>query len=126
MQGVITRLHSLNDVEALIKAGIPVVTSQSFLASELDGAGYGTSGHLMCLAGFTPEGDVVANDPACDSDDAVRNVYKRAQFETIWLRTKRLTATGTVASGSGGVCYLYFPAQPSPGQRRALASVGVV
>jgi Peptidase_C39 like family len=126
MQGVITRLHSLNDVEALIKAGIPVITSQSFLASELDGAGYGTSGHLMCLAGFTPEGDVVANDPACDSDDAVRNVYKRAQFETIWLRTKRLTATGTVASGSGGVCYLYFPAQPSPGQRRALASVGVV
>lgn len=126
LQGVITRLHSLNDVERLIKAGIPVITSQSFLASELDGAGYGTSGHLMCIAGFTPEGDVVANDPASDSDDAVRNVYKRAQFETIWLRTKRITASGGTGSGTGGVCYLYFPAFPSPGQRRALASVGVV
>lgn len=53
-------------------------------------------------------------------------IYKRVQFETIWLRTKRLNATGGVSSGTGGVCYLYFPAQPSPGQRRALASVGVV
>jgi hypothetical protein len=68
----------------------------------------------------------VANDPASDSDDAVRNVYKRAQFETIWLRTKRITASGGTGSGTGGVCYLYFPAFPSPGQRRALASVGVV
>jgi hypothetical protein len=126
LQGVITRLHSLNDVERLIKAGIPVITSQSFLASELDGAGYGTSGHLMCVAGFTPEGDVVANDPASDSDAAVRNIYKRSQFETVWLRTKRHNASGGVSSGTGGVCYLYFPAKPSPAQRRALASVGVV
>lgn len=126
LQGVITRLRSLDDLERLIKAGIPVITSQSFLASELDGAGYGTSGHLMCIVGFTPDGDVVANDPASDSDPVVRNVYKRSQFETIWLRTKRINASGGVSGGTGGVCYLYFPAQPSPGQRRALASVGVV
>ena len=126
MQGVITRLRSLGDVETLISAGIPVITSQSFLASELDGAGYGTSGHLMCLVGFTADGDVVANDPASDSDAAVRNVYKRAQFETVWLRTKRVNATGGVSGGTGGVCYLYFPAKPSPRQRRALAAVGVV
>jgi hypothetical protein len=125
LQGVITRLHSLNDVERLIKAGIPVITSQSFLASELDGAGYSTSGHLMCLIGFTAEGDVVANDPASPTDDAVHHVYSRAQFETIWLRTKRINASGKVSSGTGGVCYLYFPAKPSPAQRRALASVGV-
>ncbi|MFC4032018.1 peptidase C39 family protein [Streptomyces polygonati] len=126
LQGVITRLRSLNDVERLIRAGIPVITSQSFLAGELDGAGYGTSGHLMCVVGFTPEGDVVANDPASASDDVVRHVYKRAQFETIWLRTKRINASGGISGGTGGVCYLYFPAEPSPGQRRALASVGVV
>ncbi|MBM9510355.1 peptidase C39 family protein [Actinacidiphila acididurans] len=125
LQGVITRLHSLNDVERLIKAGIPVITSQSFLASELDGAGYSTSGHLMCLIGFTAAGDVVANDPASPTDDAVHHVYSRAQFETIWLRTKRINASGKVSSGTGGVCYLYFPAKPSPAQRRALASVGV-
>jgi hypothetical protein len=28
-------------------------------------------------------------------------------------------------SGSGGVCYLYFPVGPTPGERRALESVGV-
>ncbi len=126
LQGVVTQLHSLNDIERLVKAGIPVITSQSFLASELDGAGYSTSGHLMCIIGFTAEGDVIANDPASSDDAAVRNVYKRAQFETVWLRTKRITATGHIGSGSGGVVYLYFPAKPSPGQRRALASVGVV
>jgi hypothetical protein len=125
LQGVITQLHSLNDIEVLVKAGIPVITSQSFLASELDGAGYSTSGHLMCIIGFTADGDVIANDPASPDDDAVRHVYKRAQFETVWLRTQRITATGGTGSGSGGVVYLYFPVKPSPGQRRALAAVGV-
>ncbi|WNI14597.1 peptidase C39 family protein [Actinacidiphila sp. ITFR-21] len=126
LQGVVTRLRSLNEVERLTRAGIPVITSQSFLASELDGAGYGTSGHLMCVVGFTADGDVVANDPASADDAAVRNVYRRAQFETVWLRTKRINASGGVSSGTGGICYLYFPAKPSPAQRRALASVGVV
>ena len=63
--------------------------SQSFLASELDGANYGTSGHLFVVVGFTADGDVIVNDPASSSNDVVRNVYKREQFEQIWLRTKR-------------------------------------
>lgn len=125
LQGVITRLHSLNDVERLVRAGIPVITSQSFLASELDGAGYGTSGHLMVIAGFTAQGDVIANDPASSSDDAVRHVYKRAQFETIWLRTKRYDAKGKVRGGTGGVCYVYWPTDLTPGQHRALCDVGI-
>ncbi|MEC4015500.1 peptidase C39 family protein [Streptomyces sp. H27-D2] len=125
MQGLVTRLGSLTDVEKLIRAGIPVITSQSFLATELDGAGYGTAGHLMCLIGFTADGDVVANDPASDSNDGVRNVYKRRQFENIWLRTKRYNASGKVVSGTGGVCYLYFPAKVSPAQKRVLAELGI-
>jgi hypothetical protein len=125
MNAIITRLHTLNDVEKLIRAGIPVITSQSFLATELDGAGYGTSGHLMSIIGFTEDGDVIANDPASAVDAAVRHVYKRSQFETIWLRTKRYNASGQVRSGSGGVCYLYWPLRPSPAQRRVLAELGV-
>jgi hypothetical protein len=109
LAGHITRLHSLAELEQYIKAGIPVVTSQSFRADELDGAGYGTSGHLMVIVGFTATGDVIANDPASSSDDAVRNVYRRDQFETIWLRTKRYTASGNLASGSGGVAYIIHP-----------------
>ncbi|MBV2354547.1 peptidase C39 family protein [Streptomyces sp. J2-1] len=125
LQGVVTRLASLNDLESLVAAGIPVVTSQSFLKTELTGAGYGTSGHLMTVIGFTPAGDVIANDPASPDDNAVRRVYQRREWENIWLRTKRYNATGAVASGTGGVCYLYFPARPTAAQRRALEAVGV-
>ncbi|MEU6098196.1 peptidase C39 family protein [Streptomyces sp. NPDC047079] len=125
LQGVVTRLSSLTDLERLIAAGIPAITSQSFLKEELTGAGYGTSGHLMAVIGFTADGDVIANDPASPDDEAVRRVYKRREFENIWLRTKRYNASGKVVSGSGGVCYLYFPAHPTPQQREALAAVGV-
>ncbi|MEU5096612.1 peptidase C39 family protein [Streptomyces sp. NPDC020996] len=125
IQGVVTRLGSLTDLETLIAAGVPAITSQSFLATELTGAGYGTSGHLMTVIGFTADGDVIANDPASPSDEAVRRVYRRREFENIWLRTKRYDANGRVRSGTGGVCYLYFPVRPTPRQRRALAAVGV-
>ncbi|MEV6176432.1 peptidase C39 family protein [Streptomyces sp. NPDC052015] len=125
LQGVVTRLTSLTDLETLIAAGIPAITSQSFLKEELTGAGYGTSGHLMTVIGFTADGDVIANDPASPSNAAVRRVYLRREFENIWLRTKRYNASGKVVSGTGGVCYLYFPARPSARQHKALAAVGV-
>ncbi|MEV6761709.1 peptidase C39 family protein [Streptomyces sp. NPDC051105] len=125
IQGVITRLGSLTDLETLIAAGIPAITSQSFLESELTGAGYGTSGHLMTVIGFTADGDVIANDPFSADDAAVRRVYPRREFENVWLRTKRYNASGKVVSGTGGVCYLYFPACPTTSQLKALAAVGV-
>jgi hypothetical protein len=125
LQAVVTRLASLSELETLVAAGIPAITSQSFLGTELTGAGYGTSGHLMTVIGFTADGDVIANDPASPGDAAVRRVYLRREFENIWLRTKRHNASGGVSSGTGGVCYLYFPAEPSHRQRKALAAVGV-
>ncbi|MFI2371534.1 peptidase C39 family protein [Streptomyces sp. NPDC018833] len=125
MSAVVTRLASLTDLETLIRAGIPAITSQSFREEELTGAGYGTAGHLMTVIGFTADGDVIANDPASPDNDAVRRVYRRAEWEKIWLRTKRYNATGKVVSGTGGVCYLYWPADPTPAQRQALAAVGI-
>ncbi|MEV7870310.1 peptidase C39 family protein [Streptomyces sp. NPDC088124] len=126
LSSAVTRLGSLADVETLVGAGIPAITSQSFLKEELTGAGYGTSGHLMTVIGFTAEGDVIANDPASPSNPAVRRVYRRAEWETIWLRTKRYNASGKVASGTGGVCYVYWPAKPSAAQCRALRAVGLL
>nr|WP_309030748.1 peptidase C39 family protein [Streptomyces alfalfae] len=125
LQGVVTRLASLTELETLIAAGIPAITSQSFLKEELTGAGYGTAGHLMTVVGFTADGDVIANDPASPSNPAVRRVYQRREWENIWLRTKRKNAAGKVVSGTGGVCYLYFPTRLSAAQHRALAAVGV-
>ncbi|MFJ3924461.1 peptidase C39 family protein [Streptomyces sp. NPDC090022] len=126
LAGVVTRLTSLTDLETLIGAGIPAITSQSFRKEELTGAGYGTAGHLMTVIGFTAAGDVVANDPNSPSNQAVRRVYRRREFENVWLRSKRYDATGKVVSGTAGVCYLYAPARPSAAQLAALAAVGVL
>ncbi|MFJ3912142.1 C39 family peptidase [Streptomyces vinaceus] len=126
LAGVVTRLRSLTDLETLIRSGIPVITSLSFRTEELTGAGYGTAGHLMTVVGFTASGDVVANDPNSPDDTAVRHVYRRREWENAWLRTKRHNSAGKVASGSGGVCYLYAPARPNAAQIAALRAVGVL
>ncbi|MFC6962615.1 C39 family peptidase [Halocatena marina] len=99
LDGFVTRLHSLNELEQYIKAGIPIITSQSFEEDELPGAGYGTNGHLMAVVGFTEDGDVVANDPASPTNDAVRRVYPRGAFENVWQRT----------SSTGGIAYIIYP-----------------
>ncbi|MFI8188777.1 peptidase C39 family protein [Streptomyces sp. NPDC085946] len=125
LRGVVTRLGSLTDLETLIGAGIPAITSQSFVKGELTGAGYGTAGHLMTVIGFTADGDVIANDPASPTNDAVRRVYRRREFENIWLRTKRYNAKGQVKSGTGGICYIIFPVKSAPSQQRALRALGI-
>ncbi|MEU8775656.1 peptidase C39 family protein [Streptomyces sp. NPDC048606] len=126
LAGVVTRLTSLADLETLVRAGIPVITSQSFLKEELPGAGYGTAGHLMTVIGFTAAGDVVVNDPNSADNAKVRRVYPRRQWENVWLRTKRLNSAGKTASGSGGVCYLYVPVRPDAARTAALRAVGVL
>ena len=77
-------------------AGIPLVASIAVGPGELDGflLPQGTDGHLVVVRGFTPEGDPIVNDPAAESNAAVRRVYDRAQFERAWL------------GGSGGVVYV--------------------
>ncbi len=106
LESFVTRLRSLTEAEQFIKAGIPLVASVSFKKNELTGAGYGTNGHLMVIVGFTKSGDVVANDPASHliaSDDQVRVVYDRAEFESAWV------------PHSGGIVYVIHPAgQPLP------------
>jgi hypothetical protein len=109
LRGHVTRLHSLAELEDYVAAGVPVVTSVSFLESELDGAGYSTNGHLMVVIGFTDDGDVIVNDPASNTNEGVRNVYRRDQFETVWQRTQRYTADGGVAGGPGGIAYIIRP-----------------
>jgi len=104
LESFVTRLRSLTEAEQFIKAGIPLVLSISFKESELDGAGYGTNGHLMVIVGFTEDGDVIANDPAShliESNDQVRTVYDREQFENVWIPK------------SGGIAYVIHPTDVS-------------
>ncbi|MFC7217557.1 peptidase C39 family protein [Streptomyces polyrhachis] len=123
MNAVVTRLRSLNDAERLTAAGIPVITSMSFLKGELRGAGYGTAGHIMVVSGFTADGDVVVNDPAGAVNREVRRVYGRRSFENVWLRTQRRNKDGKTVPGPGGVAYLYWPNEISARQRAALSTV---
>ncbi|MEV0974951.1 C39 family peptidase [Microtetraspora glauca] len=99
LEGFVTRLRSLSELELFICAGIPVITSQSFKEHELPGSGYSTSGHIMVVTGITPAGDVIANDPAAPSDETVRRVYPREAFQNVWLR----------GSSSGGIVHVVHP-----------------
>ncbi|MBX6723484.1 MAG: peptidase C39 family protein, partial [Dactylosporangium sp.] len=72
-----------------IAAGIPLVVSASFKKNQIPGLTYGTGGHLMCLVGFTADGQPVMNDPFSPTNDDVRKTVGRAEFETAWLTTSR-------------------------------------
>jgi hypothetical protein len=97
VEAFVTRLRSLAEVETFIAAGIPLAATVSFTEESLAGAGYATSGHLLTIVGFTGDGDVICNDPASHtiaSNDEVRVVFDRAQFERVWL------------GAAGGVVYV--------------------
>lgn len=94
----ITRLRSLAEAERFIKAGIPVITSLSWSLEEMPEAGWESTGHLMVLVGFTADGDPILNDPNGKTNQDVRKVYKRENFEKVWQKS------------SGGNVYLYTPA----------------
>ena len=88
LEAFVTRLRGFTEAEELVRAGIPVIISVSFARGELDGAGYGTSGHLMVVVGFTASGDVVVNDPASHlikDNGQVRTTYRRDQLENAWV-----------------------------------------
>ena len=98
LDAYVTRLGSLRDAEAYIRAGIPLVASVAFGRGQLTGAPISsTPGHLLVIRGFTATGDVIVNDPAGSKNSNVRRVYSRAQLEKAWL------------GGSGGVVYVIRP-----------------
>jgi hypothetical protein len=108
LNGFVTRLRSLNEAEAFIAAGLPLVCSLSFKKNQVPGLTYGTNGHLLVLAGFSATGQPVLNDPAAATNAAVRKTVERAEFEEAWLDT------------SGGLVYVIYPAgtalPPPPAQ----------
>jgi hypothetical protein len=89
LHSMVARLDSFAQVERFIAAGIPVVISIAYRDGILKGtAGYVSDGHLIVVKGFTPTGDVVANDPAFPSDDKVHVTYKRDELWRAWRHSK--------------------------------------
>lgn len=97
LHGMVARLDSFTQVERLIAAGIPVSISIAYPEGALTGGGARkTDGHLIVVKGFTPQGDVVVNDPAFPTDDKVEATYKRDELWRAWRH-------------SGGAVYLLWP-----------------
>jgi Peptidase_C39 like family len=90
----VTALHSLAEAEPYIRAGVPLVASVAWSSNKLEGGIKSTNGHLMVIGGFTANGNVIAYDPASDTDALVRHVYDREQFERAWI------------PASGGIVYV--------------------
>ena len=95
--GDVTMLHNLSEAEPFIREGIPLVASVAWSSNKLDTAIKSTNGHLMVIGGFKADGRVIAYDPASDTNDLVRHVYDREQFERAWI------------PASGGVVYVIRP-----------------
>jgi hypothetical protein len=95
LEGFVTRLRSLSEAQGFIAASIPLVAS---INGDLPGFLFGrTNGHLLVIRGFDPKGDVITNDPAAKTNQDVRKIYGRADFERVWL------------GGSGGIVYVIYP-----------------
>ena len=108
LEAYVTRMSSMAQIEEWISAGVPVVISYAFGAGELPGTPITSSaGHIMVVRGFDAVGNVIVNDPAAASDDAVRIVYNRTKLEELWLKH------------SGGTVYLIYPkGHPIPMDKR--------
>ena len=90
LDAFVTRLRSLREAEAFVEAGIPLVASIAAEPGALRGfpLSNGTAGHLVVIVGFTRVGDPIVNDPAAESNAAVRRVYDRTEFERVWVRRR--------------------------------------
>ena len=89
LEGFVTRLDNLEQVEYWTNAEVPVVASIAWNEGQLDHAPIArSSGHLLVITGFTGSGDVVVADPAGAVPESVRRIYKRDQFAACWLRPR--------------------------------------
>lgn len=82
----VDRFGGFADLERHIAQGRPIIASVAYDRTWLPNAPIArTAGHILVVRGFTPEGDVIVNDPAAAEDGAVRRVYRRNLFRRAWL-----------------------------------------
>lgn len=85
MQACVTRFSDIIDLEAWIRAGVPVVASVS--NNVLNGRpAESADGHLIVIVGFDAHGNVITNDPG---RNVVRMTYSRQSFIDAWVVSKR-------------------------------------
>lgn len=93
IRAYVTRLEQIEELEAWLKKGVPVICSGSLFLLEGRPRPAKDPGHLFVLVGFDPNGDPIVNDPG---RFRVRQTYKLADFENAW-------------NTSGRTVYLIYP-----------------
>ena len=84
MRGYVSRFSDVCELEDWIAAGLPVGLSLDY--DRLRGKGPGPNGHLVVCVGFTPEGDVILNDPGTFRN--VRKTFPRKSLVYAWAYSK--------------------------------------
>lgn len=84
MRAYVTRFSDVSEIEDWTAAGFPVALSVRY--NLLKGKTEQGNGHLVVCIGFTPEGDVVVNDPGRSH---VRQTYKRENLIRAWSDSKQ-------------------------------------
>ncbi len=98
LHGSVRRFSSMDEIEAWVAQGVPVVIGFAWGEGQLTGAALPRSaGHLSVVVGFDSQGNPIVNDPAADSDGAVQRTYLRSELEPLWLES------------TGGTVYLVKP-----------------
>ena len=93
----VVKMTGFAEMEQEIARGFPVVLSHRWEAGDLSNPPIlRSNGHLILVVGFTPNGDVVVNDPAAKVDE-VRRVYRRRELFHTWQEL------------SQGIVYLIHP-----------------
>lgn len=87
MRAYVSRFNQIEDLEAWIDKGLPVITSVAYSLTQGKPLSKTEAGHLMVLVGFTKEGDPIFNDPG--HRDMIRRPFKRADFELGWRYSNR-------------------------------------
>ena len=90
MQGFVTRLSDIAELEALVAGGVPPVISVSYDVLHGRATDQG-NGHLVVCVGFTETGDPIVNDPWAqfEKGDKVRQVVSRANLARAWAHSRR-------------------------------------
>lgn len=95
--GHIERFGDWNAVKRYIAAGQPIIASIRIQKGEMShDPNRRSNGHLMIIAGFDENGDVLVNDPAGQTTEIGVTTYKRADMDKVWL-------------ARGGVGYILLP-----------------
>jgi hypothetical protein len=85
MRAYVTRLARVEELEAFIQAGVPVVASVTY--SLLKGQPDKGDGHLVVVIGFGENGDVIINDPG--TRISMRKSVARDRFAAAWSKSHK-------------------------------------